>query len=128
MNAICDECRLILIANPYEVALWPIWVQQHFSDCPNCEEFLYRMIAACQPHRTDAPAPIDREIVRWPVRFILDGSVWQRGYDAALSQADDQPAQEMTNPFDPIRDEFYGFEDGRRDAEKLALTTNRRQP
>ena len=53
----------------------------------------------------------------WPVRFILAGPAWQRGYDMALDQADRHV--ELSNPFDPSQEEFFGFEEGRCDAEKL---------
>jgi hypothetical protein len=53
----------------------------------------------------------------WPVRFILAGPAWQRGYDRALDLADRR--EELSNPFDPSQDEFYGFEEGRCDAEKI---------
>jgi hypothetical protein len=53
----------------------------------------------------------------WPVRFILLGPAWQRGYDRALHLADRRA--ELNNPFDPSEDEFYGFEEGRCDAEKI---------
>jgi hypothetical protein len=54
----------------------------------------------------------------WPVRFILDGGAWRRGYDLAMELADG-PTRRLVNPFDPGLDEFYGFEDGRQDAERL---------
>jgi hypothetical protein len=59
----------------------------------------------------------------WPVRFILDGPDWRRGYDAATAQSLDRPARSLVNPFDPDQDEFYGFESGRDDAEKVERLT-----
>jgi len=53
----------------------------------------------------------------WPVRFILAGPAWQRGYDKALDQADRDA--ELINPFDPSQEEFWGFEEGQCDAKKI---------
>ena len=55
----------------------------------------------------------------WRVCWILASPSWQRGYDLAMNLADDAPPARLANPFAPGRDEWYGFEEGRVDAEKV---------
>lgn len=60
------------------------------------------------------------------MRFILDSPAWQKGYDLAMEWAHEK--RNAANPFSPDRPEFYGFDEGERDAERLKCTNEAKPP